>query len=134
MKNRKALLSTLWLFATLNYLYADVVGLMNPSLLKQYLTGVVGNIQLTPGFLFGASILVEIPMVMVLLSRVLKYRPNRWANIVAGSLMTIVQFSSLFFGASPASYYIFFSTIEIASTLTIVWLAWKWPRSEEIAI
>ena len=46
-KDRKAILSTLWIFATLNYLYCDVVGLMNPDLLRQYLTGSVNGIQMT---------------------------------------------------------------------------------------
>jgi hypothetical protein len=29
MKDRKVILSTLWLFAMLNYLYCDVIGLMS---------------------------------------------------------------------------------------------------------
>ncbi len=31
-------------------------------------------------FLLGAAILMEIPIAMVLLSRILNYRTNRWAN------------------------------------------------------
>ena len=50
-----------------------------------------GSIQLTEGFLLGASILVEIPIAMVLLSQILKYRANRWANIIAGTIMTAVH-------------------------------------------
>ena len=121
-------LSTLWLFATLNYLYADVVGLIDPQLLNQYLTGSVDGIEITQGFLFGAAVLVEIPIVMVLLSRLLTHKVNRWANIVAGSIMTVVQFSTLFIGSSPTAYYVFFSIIEIATTLYIVWSAWQWSN------
>ena len=40
----KGKLSTLWLFATLNYLYCDVVTLMDPHLLKAFLAG---NVVLT---------------------------------------------------------------------------------------
>jgi hypothetical protein len=43
-KDGRAILSTLWIFATLNYLYCDVVGLMNSDLLKQYLAGSVNGI------------------------------------------------------------------------------------------
>ncbi len=125
----KVKLSTLWIFATLNYLYCDVVSLMDPELLKQFMTGNVGGMQITQGLLRGAAILVEIPIAMVLLSRILKYGPNRWANIIAGAIMTVVQFSTLFF-RTPTSYYIFFSIIEIASTSLIVCYAWKWPRPE----
>ncbi|HYB00121.1 MAG TPA: DUF6326 family protein, partial [Ktedonobacteraceae bacterium] len=71
-----------------------------------------------------------IPIAMIPLSLVLKYRTNRWANIIAGTIMTAVQFSTLFFGSSPTGYYLFFSIIEIACTLFIVWYAWTWPHPE----
>jgi threonine/homoserine/homoserine lactone efflux protein len=75
--------------------------------------------------LLGAGILVEIPIAMIVLSRVLKHRANRWANIAAGTIMIAVQSASLFVGI-PALYYHFFSVIEIATTVLIVWFAWKW--------
>lgn len=127
VKNRKVILSTLWIFAALNYLYCDVVGLMDSGLLKQFLEGNVDGIDLNQGFLLGASILVEIPIAMVLLSRILKYRVNRLANIIAGTIMTVVQFLTLFLGSSTM-YYIFFSILEIAATAFIVGYAWKWRR------
>jgi hypothetical protein len=121
----KTKLSTLWIFVALNYLYCDIVSLMDPELLPLYLRGNVNGLELTPGFLLGAAILVEIFIAMVLLSRVLPYRANRWANIGAGTIMTAVQSASLFVG-TPAPYYLFFSVIEIATTVVIVWLAWNW--------
>lgn len=126
----KTRLSTLWIFAMFNYLYCDVMSLMDPGFLKQYLNGNVGGVQLTQGFFLGAAILMEIPTAMVLLSRVLGYKANRWANIIAGAIMTVVQFSTLFFGSSPTIYYLFFSMIEIACTLLIVGYAWKWRNAE----
>lgn len=124
----KVKLSTLWIFAALNYLYCDVISLMDPDLLPQYLTGNIDGLELTPGFLLGAAILIEIPISMVLLSRVLPYRANRWANIAAGTVMTIVQSATLFVGA-PALYYLFFSVVEIATTVLIIWFAWNWRES-----
>ena len=123
----KARLSTLWLFATLNYLYCDVMTVMDPQKLKQFLAGTVGGMEITQGFLLGAGVLVEIPISMILLSQILKYRLNRWTNIIAGIIMTVVQILTLF-SSSPSIYYIFFSIIEIASTSLIVWYAWKWSR------
>lgn len=121
----KSKLSTLWIFAALNYLYCDVLSLMDPELLPQYLRGNVNGLEFTPWFLLGAGILVEIFIAMVLLSRVLPYSANRRANIAAGTIMTAVQSASLFVG-TPAPYYLFFSVIEIATTVLIVWLAWTW--------
>ena len=127
--DRKVLLSTIWIFATFNYLYCDVLSLMDSELLKQYLTGKVNGMEFSQGFLLGAAILVEIPIAMVLLSRVLKYRVNRWANIIAGVIMTLVQAASLFAG-TPAMYYLFCSVLEITSTILIVWFAWNWHNDE----
>ncbi len=126
MEAAKVKLSTLWVFAMFNYLYCDLVTLMDPKLLNQYITGNLGGIQMTEVFLLGGAILMEIPIAMVLLSRVLKYRTSRWVNIIAGSVMTFVQISSLFFGTPPTIYYIFFSIIEISCTALIVLIAWKW--------
>jgi hypothetical protein len=123
----KTKLQTLWIFATLNYIYCDVVSLMDPHLLPQYLKGNVSGLTLTPGFLLGASILVEIPIAMALFSRLLPTRANRWANIVAGAVMTLVQLGTLFVGTT-ATYYALFSAIEIAATAAIVWLAWTWKN------
>jgi len=120
-------LSTLWITATLSYLYCDVISLMDPELLRQYLKGNLNGLALTPGFLLGAAILISIPIAMVLLSRVLSYRANRWANIAAATLMTIVQSLTLVIGV-PALYYLYLSIIEITCTVLIVGYAWKWRK------
>jgi hypothetical protein len=84
-------------------------------------------IQVTPGFLLGAAFLMETAIAMVLLSRILAYKANRWANVGVGVLHTIAVASSLFVGGTtPALYYLFFATIEIVCTSLIVWLAWRW--------
>ena len=81
-------------------------------------------------FLLWAGILMEIPIMMVLLSRILKYRANRWANIIAGTIMSLVQILTVFSGA-PTIYYLFFSAIEVPCTLFIVWYAWWWRNPED---
>ena len=123
----KVILSTLWLFALLNYLYCDLLSLMDSNLLNQYLAGTVNGIQLTQGFLLGAAILMEIPIAMILFSRLLKYKTNRWVNIIAGVLMTLVQIGTLLMGSSTI-YYWFYSVIEIVTTASIVWIAVRWKE------
>src|SRR4030043_2308977 len=100
MPDMKVRLSALWLFAILTYTYGDVVTLMDP--VKH------GSIELTEGFLLFGSILMMIPISMVLLSRILKHRVNRWANIIAGTFMTAFLTLTLFV-AVPTMYYAFFS-------------------------
>jgi hypothetical protein len=121
MVGMKEKLSALWLFAVLTYTYGDVVTLMDP--VKH------GSIQLTEGFLLGGSIYMMIPISMVLLSRILRYRASRLASIIAGSIMTVTLIITLFV-AVPTIYYVFFSVIEIACTALIVWFAWKWTDPE----
>jgi hypothetical protein len=118
--DRKVLLSSLWLFAMLTYT-GDVVTLMDP--IKH------GSIELTEGFLLGGSIYMMIPISMVLMSRILKYRANRLASIIAGTIMTITLTLTLFV-AVPTMYYAFFTAIEIACTALIVWYAWTWRNPE----
>ncbi len=117
----KSKLSALWLFAMLTYTYGDVVTLMDP--VKH------GTIELTEGFLLGGSIFMMIPLAMVLLSRLLTYRSSRLASIVAGMVMTLALTLTLFV-AVPTTYYAFFTAIEIVTTSTIVWYAWKWRSPE----
>ena len=123
--DKKTLFSTLWVFATLNYLYCDVMGLMDANLLKQYLSGTVNGMEMNDNFLLSSAILMQIPIGMVLLSRVLNYKSNRLTNIIAGTIMTLVQTATLFVG-SPSNYYLFCSIIEIATTISIIVLAIRW--------
>jgi uncharacterized membrane protein len=88
-----------------------------------------GTVKITAGFLLGTAIMFEIPFLMIVLSWVLKYRANRWANIIAGALFVVVQIGSLFLG-KPSPAYIFYSTVTIVGLLLIVWNAWKWRNPE----
>jgi hypothetical protein len=121
MSNTKSKLAALWLFAMLTYTYGDVVTLMDP--VKH------GDFELTEGFLLGGSIYMMIPLSMVLLSRLLNYKANRLASIIAGSIMTTTLIMTLFV-AVPTSYYIFFTAIEVLTTAFIVGFAWKWRNNE----
>lgn len=129
MVDRKVILSTLWIFALFNYMYADILTLMDPAVLQEMMTGTVGGLEMTQEMFLVGAILMETAIAMVVLSRVLKYRANRWANIIVGVIHTAAVFLSLFVG-TPAMYYTFFATIEIACTLLIIWYAWKWVNPE----
>lgn len=131
MKDRKVILSTLWIFVTLNYLYCDVLSLMDSELLKQYLTGTVEGLELNQNFLFAGAILMEIPIAMVLLSRILNHKANRWANIIAAFIKTLAMIMTMFVG-SPTAYYLFFGIIEIATTMFIIYYAWTWKKNDLI--
>ena len=98
---------------------------MDAELLSQYVTGTVEGLRMTQGFLFGAAILMENSVAMVLLSRVLNHRAHHWANLTTVFIKTTVVIPTLFVG-TPKPYYMFFGTIEIACTALILWYAWTW--------
>lgn len=132
LKDRAALLSTLWLFAVLNYLYCDVLGHMDSRVLGALLSGRVNGMTIDEPFLFGAGVLMEIPIAMVLLARLLPYGANRWANLGAGTVMTVVQALSLTAG-EVRGYYVFYSVVEIACTLVIIYSAWTWRARPQVS-
>lgn len=133
--DRKVLLSTLWIFTMLNYIYADVYTLFfNPVLQKElwqkFLDGTAGSIPLTHGFVLITAVFMETAIAMVILSRVLNYGANRWVNIGSGAFHTLFVAWSLI-GDPVTPFYIFFAVIEMATTLLIVWLAIRWKPAKE---
>lgn len=123
MEDMKVKLSTLWVVVMFNLAFADIVGFLHPGTLAQIMTGDVG-FEITQGLLLVFSILLEIPIAMIFLSRVLKYSANRWANIIAGVITILFVIG----GGSITLAYIFFATIEVVCMLLIIWYAWTWPK------
>ena len=126
--DRPRLLSVLWIFLVLNFIYCDVLALHDGAVLSDLLNGQVGSLEITPAFLLAASFLMEVPMAMVLVSRLARRAGNRIANIAAGAFMIIVQTGSLFAGTAPSPSYLFFSAVEISCLAVIVTLAIRWKK------
>lgn len=126
MKNDpKSKLSLLWIVVMFTMVFADIIGFMNPGMLKDMLTGNVG-FPITQGILLVFAVLLEIPITMIFLSRVLKYKVNRWANIISG----IITILFVVGGGSPFPYYLFFASVEVICMLIIIWTAWKWQEEK----
>jgi len=88
----------------------------------------MGGMDITETFLFAFSVIMELPMLMIVLSRLLPYKFNRLANIAVGIFMTLVQTATLF--GDNMLHYVFFSIIEITTTIIIVWIAIRWKNEE----
>ena len=129
--NTRILLALLWVFYIVNFMYCDTLLKLEPGTLEWIMSGYTadGTVKITAGFLLGTAIMFEIPFLMIVISGVLKYRANRWVNIIAAALFIVVQIGSLFLGV-PSPMYIFYSTIEIAALLLIAWKALKWRNPE----
>src|ERR1043166_2638280 len=131
----KERLSLFWIFALLNYLYADVIALWAMVGLPATDLPHFGQ-----WILAGSAILMEIPIAMIVACRLLPFRANRMANVIAGSIVTLVNGFLTFvppligLGRPPAlPEYLFFATIETVCTSIIIWQAWTWSPTEAAA-
>ncbi len=125
MLDTKAKLSTLWIFLLLNVLFRDIHEFFREGLLAEMVTGTVNGVVVTEETLLIAGIVLEIMIVMVVLSRILEYRINRWANIIIGVIAIPLILTSIPRDLDD----IFFTSVEILTLLFIIWSAWRWSES-----
>ena len=74
----KIKLSALWVALMLTYFLGDVLRIFSGD----FSAGEMGGMQVSQELYLGLAILLVIPIFMVFLSLTLKYRVNRWANII----------------------------------------------------
>lgn len=124
----KSKLSTLWIFTFLNMIFRDLHEFGREGFLAEMMTGIVSGVQLTEELLLFGGIVVAIQIAMVILSQMLPYRFNRWANIIVGVLTIGVIFSN---GTNDLDD-IWFSAIEVITLAFIIWSAWTWSNSNGV--
>lgn len=124
--DRKMLLSTLWIVVMINMLKADILSLYIPGSAEELAQTATSTGAPISQLMLGGAIMMEISIVMIVLSRVLKDKVNRWANIIA-SIITIVFVVG---GGVSYPHYIFIATVEVICLLLIIRFAWRWPTPE----
>ena len=122
MNDLRTRLSTLWVVVLFNMVYADILTFIKPGALQTLWAGQAG-VHITQGVLVGFAILLEVPIAMIFVSRILKPGPNRWANTVA-----VVITTAFVIGGGSVDlhhlYYVFFAAVEVACMALIVWSVW----------
>ena len=122
-------LSTLWVVVMFNMVYADILTFIKPGALEGLWAGQAG-VQITDGLLLVFAVLLEIPIAMIFVSRILKPEANRWANTAAAVITTLFVVG----GGSADLHYLFFAAVEIACMALIVWSVWARRGSERSAL
>ena len=107
-----------------NMLFADILTFMLPSFLTSLMAGNAENIKITEVLLLIFALFLEIPILMIVLSRILKQKINRLLNILA-AIMTILFVIG---GGSFIYHYLFFATVELVCLLAIIWYAFRWKE------
>jgi hypothetical protein len=88
------------------------------------------RLHITQGFVLPGAVLLESAIAMVLLSRILPYRANRWANISVGVIQIGANVQALTGSLYRNLYFELFTGIELACLVFIIWSAWTWPHTE----
>jgi hypothetical protein len=122
----RVLLSTLWIVVMINMLKADILSLFIPGSAEEVARTAASTGASIPQLMLGGAIMGELALVMIILSRVLKYRINRRVNIVV-SLITIVYVVG---GGVMYPHYIFIATVEVICLLLVIGFAWVWRGVE----
>lgn len=129
-------LSILWMVVMFNMIYADILAFISafitPGVIDELMNGYSGTVKLSQELLLVSAFFIEIPIMMIFLSRILKYQVNRWANIIAGMLTLLFVVG----GIETDPFFLFLAGIEVLVIMVIIWTAIKWksPVSANIAI
>jgi len=115
----KVKISLLWIVVMINMIMADILGFMFPG-------GDEPEFEITQGIFLVFAILLEIPIIMIFLSRILPYQINRFANIFS----SIITIFFIIAGRSALLHYYFFAGVETICMLCIIWIAWKWKDNK----
>ncbi len=120
-------LSTLWVVVMFNMVFADILTFITPGALQDLWAGQAG-VHITSGLLLVFALLLEIPIAMIFVSRILRPEASRWANTLAAVITTAFVVG----GGSLTLHYVFFATVEIACMALIVWSVWTQRSSERL--
>jgi hypothetical protein len=115
-------LSLLWIFVIVNMAYADILSLMDPA---SIIRGIMAGNPLPAGGLLAGAIVMETSFAMVILPWILNYKVNRWVTLFIGAFMIL----QIIIGGHGL-YYLFFTSVEVAGILLIIWFTWKWRNLE----
>ncbi len=121
---RRALLSALWMFVLLNFIFRDLHEIVKDDFLADALNGIYDGREVTEAMFLLGGIIVEVPIAMMLIAWTLPIRVNRWANVIVAPLFGLILIGS----AGDLDDYFHFGLMLVALG-AIVWKAWSWERS-----
>lgn len=123
----KFVLCALWIATMLVFAYVDIFGFYRADVLDAALDGEVAATGFEADQVFLASTVVYVlpPILMVVLSLVLRARVNRLVNIAVSALYaTSIVVSCI---GETWFYYFLGSLVEVALLVVIATSAWRWP-------
>ncbi len=128
----RLVLSSLWIAMLFVFAYVDLFAFYRADVLEAALAGTVEGTTFVVNqvFLTGTLVYILLPVLMVVLSLVLRPRLNRTANIVVGVLYAVSIVVSCI--GEQWVYYLLGSAVEVVLLGVIVRSAWRWPYAETV--
>ena len=122
MVDVRIIVSATWVCLMLTYLLGDVLRIYSGD----FKAGEMGGkpFTMTQGMWLGISVLMLIPILMVVLSLMLPYSINRWANIIVAVFFFIFNLVGL--PTYPSAYDKFLIIVGLVFNVLTVWYAWNW--------
>ena len=117
------LLSSLWVFVMINFFARGLHELARPGVLEQAMSGEYNGVVVTEGLMLFAGVTFEIPILMVVLSLVVRRRLNRGLNFFAVPATVVMVIME---NLDPDLDNIFFMIMQIGGLLVAFRVAWKW--------
>jgi uncharacterized protein DUF6326 len=123
--NVRIKISALWTAMLFVFAYVDIFGLYRPDTRADLEAGEIGGFTVDGSFLFGTTVYILIPSLMVFGALVLRPQLDRIANIALAVVYGVTIVAS---AIGEWAYYVLGSAVELALLAAIVYYAWTWPR------
>jgi len=131
-KHPRLVIAIAWIATILSSLQGDTYRLSDPSALQATLAN-SGSVTVTSDLLLIMAIIFAIPIVLCVLTMIIKYTIMRWINRItsvffglfhAGYLVSILVFWK------SAGYEIVWAALGLILSIVVIGYAWKLPKTE----
>lgn len=119
MLDTRIILAGLWVATMLTYLWGDVLSVLS----GEAKPGEISGTKPTEGMWLFIAILMMIPILMLVLTLIMKYPAVRWVNMIAAIFWILFNLASLK-GYTVKEQVLLITSMGF-NALTI-WYAWNW--------
>lgn len=121
-RDRRAVISSLWIVVLLNILFRDMHELLRQGSYEQWQA-----LQVTDATLLASGIALSGFISMIVLTRVLPHRGARISNLVVPVVAALGMVTADVHDLDD----VWFLAVELVAVAAIVWLAWTWRSADD---
>ena len=126
--NPRLKIAALWASMMFVFAYVDLFSLYRADIRADLEAGKMSAFTIGQAFLFGVTLYIALPSLMVFLTLVLPVKITRIANIALAVVYTLTIVGG---AVGEWNYFILGSAIEVALLAGIAFYAWTWPKTAE---